>query len=55
MPVGPSLDWHITRTGELEAVLQRAGCEDFVVDNDVDRLVRDVAVEVVLRAGWIDG
>lgn len=38
----------------LEAVLERAGCEDFVVDNDADRLVRDVAVEVLRGAGWLD-
>ncbi|HVM07520.1 MAG TPA: hypothetical protein VM345_03570 [Acidimicrobiales bacterium] len=52
MPEGPSLDWHLARTVELEEILQQAAHEDFVVEND-DRPVRDVALDVLRRAGWI--
>ena len=51
MQPGPSLDWHLARTGELHDVLERAGLEDFTVDNG-KRPVRDVAVEVLAKAGW---
>jgi hypothetical protein len=52
MPSGPVRDWHLARTEELDAVLERLGYEDFVVVNDARR-VRDVALEVLNRAGWI--
>ena len=52
MPPGPSRDWHLDRTVELEAILTAHGHEDFVVENG-DRPVRDVALEVLRRAGWI--
>ncbi len=52
MPSGPSRDWHLTRTGELEEILTRAGHEQFAVEND-SRPVRDVALEILDRAGWI--
>jgi hypothetical protein len=52
MPPGPSRDWHVSRTVELEAVLDRGGCEDFAVDNG-SRPIRDVAIEVLVRAGWL--
>lgn len=51
MQPGPSLDWHLERTGELEAILVTVSAEDFTVSND-DRPVRDVALEVLRRAGW---
>ncbi len=51
MQPGPSLDWHLNRTGELEANLAALALEDFTVTND-DRPVRDVALEVLSRAGW---
>jgi adenylylsulfate kinase len=51
MPSGPSRDWHLGRTVELERILGRLAVEDFTVENG-DRPVRDVAVEVIVRAGW---
>jgi len=53
MPPGDSLDWHLHRTGELHEILERARYEDFVVENG-DRPVRDVALEILTRAGWLD-
>ena len=52
MPPGPSRDWHLGRTVELERTLDRLAGEDFAVENG-DRPVRDVALEVLARAGWI--
>ena len=52
MPPGPSRDWHLDRTVELERTLDRLAVGDFAVEND-DRPVRDVAIEVLARAGWI--
>lgn len=52
MPPGPSLDWHLDRTAELDAILDRGGHEDFVIENG-ERPVRDVALEVLRRARWI--
>jgi len=52
MPPGASRDWHLTRSVELEAILANLVCEDFEIENG-DRLIRDVALEVLVRAGWI--
>jgi adenylylsulfate kinase len=52
MPPGPSRDWHLDRTVELERILDRSACEDFTVENG-DRSVRDVAIDVLVRAGWV--
>lgn len=52
MERGENLDWHLARTGELHDILERAAFEDFVVENG-DRPVRDVALEVLTKAGWI--
>jgi len=52
MPPGPSRDWHVARTIELESVLDDLALEDFVVEND-SRPVRAVALEVLERAGWV--
>jgi adenylylsulfate kinase len=52
MPPGPSRDWHLDRTVELERTLDRLAVGDFAVENG-DRPVRDVAIEVLARAGWI--
>ena len=52
MQPGEMLDWHLHRTGELHDILERAAFEDFVVENG-DRAVRDVAVEVLTKAGWL--
>lgn len=54
MPPGPSLDWHLHRTTELEEVLAAAKYEHFTVDNG-DRPIREVAVEILRRAGWTNG
>lgn len=52
MPPGPSRDWHLNRTVELEAILGRLANEDFTVENG-DRSVREVALDVLVRAGWV--
>ena len=52
MPPGPSRDWHLSRTVELESTLDQLGCEDFTVPNG-NRPVGEVALEVLVRAGWI--
>jgi len=48
----PWRDWHLARTVELAAVLEAAGVDDAVVDNDGDRTPREVAAEVLSAAGW---
>jgi len=50
--VGAGLEWHLRRTEELEALLDVVRLEDFAVDNDA-RPVREVAAEVLARAGWL--
>lgn len=52
MAPGPGREWHLHRTVELDAILDAARHEDFVVDNG-DRPVRDVALEVLRGAGWL--
>jgi hypothetical protein len=52
MPPGPSRDWHLARSVELEGILKNLACEDFEVENG-DQPVRDVALEVLVRAGWL--
>lgn len=51
MAPGPSLEWHLSRSVELEKVLDEVGSCDFEVDNG-DRPIRQVAAEVLQRAGW---
>jgi adenylylsulfate kinase len=51
MPPGPSLDWHLHRTVELEQILAGAGLEDLVIDNG-DRPIRAVAEELLDCVGW---
>jgi dephospho-CoA kinase len=43
----------LARSRELEAILNSTGVEDFIVDNDGDRPVTEVAREVLTRAGWL--
>lgn len=50
--VGAGLQWHLQRTTELESVLDACALHDFVVVNE-DRAIRHVAVEVLIRAGWL--
>jgi len=51
MPPGPSLEWHLHRTIELEAILAQAALEDFAVENG-ERPIRALAQEVMRLAGW---
>jgi hypothetical protein len=53
MPPGPSRDWHLARTKELESILESLALEDFVVEND-SRPLRVAALEVLQRAGWLE-
>lgn len=48
---GAGLDWHLDRTVELDSILDRTRVEDFCVDNG-DRPLREVALDVLTRAGW---
>jgi hypothetical protein len=50
-PPGPARDWHLHRTVELEAFLGRLAYEDFTMENG-NRSVREVALDVLVRAGW---
>jgi GNAT superfamily N-acetyltransferase/dephospho-CoA kinase len=43
--------WHLARSVELEAILDAAGVDDVVVDND-GRPLPAVAAEVLAAAGW---
>jgi hypothetical protein len=52
MPPGPSRDWHLSRTVELDRVLERLAFEDFTVENG-GRPLREVAVEVLAGLGWM--
>ena len=52
MPPGPSRDWHVARTVELEKLLENRSVEDLTVGNGT-RPVREVAIEVLTRIGWI--
>lgn len=46
-----ALRWHLDRSGELDAVLDRAGVDDFTVDTTTDS-VSAVAASVIGAAGW---
>ena len=50
---GMFLDAALARAVELDGILDRAGVEDFVVDNGPGRPVGDVAREALVRAGWL--
>ena len=52
--VGMAQREYIGRVAELNAILDRAQLEDFAVVNE-DRLLTDVAMEMLERAGWMDG
>jgi hypothetical protein len=49
-PVGRWLDWALNRTVELEAILDEAGVEDVVIENDGTD--RGIATEVLGAVGW---
>jgi hypothetical protein len=44
----------VARVAELSAILERARLEDFVVANE-NRSLTDVAIEMLVKAGWITG
>ena len=50
---GVNLERALKRATELDGILERAGVEDFVVDNGPGRSICDVASEVLFRAGWL--
>jgi hypothetical protein len=50
--IGAGLDWHLARARELEAHWREQPVEDFLVDTE-GRGVRDIAVEVLTRSGWL--
>jgi hypothetical protein len=50
--LGAALDWHLERARELEAHWREHPVEDVLVDTE-GRGVRDIAVEVLTRSGWI--
>jgi hypothetical protein len=50
--IGAGGDWHLARAKELEAHWAEHPVEDFLVDTE-GRPVRDLAVEVLTRSGWI--
>jgi hypothetical protein len=43
---------YVTRVAKLNAILDAAGLEDFIIINE-NRTVTDVAQELLMRAGWI--
>ena len=50
--IGGGLEWHLARSTELEAHWRDHPVEDFLVEN-ADRSVREVAIEVLMRSGWL--
>ena len=50
---GMYLAWALARSAELDGILDRAGVEDFAVDNGPGRPVSEVAREALSRAGWM--
>jgi hypothetical protein len=50
--LGISQQEHIDRVAKLNAILDRAQLEDFAVTNE-ERPLTEVALEVLVRAGWI--
>ncbi len=50
---GMFLDQALARASELDGILERAGVEDFVVDNGPGRSVGEVARQVLSSADWL--
>lgn len=48
---GAVLQWHLDRSGELDAILETAGVEDFTVDAS-DLSISLTAAAVIRAAGW---
>lgn len=49
--LGTGLDWHLSRTTELQQILDAVALHDFSVTNE-GRSIRAVAGEVLMRAEW---
>jgi len=49
---GEALDWHLARSGELDAILDREDAADLAVDVGDDP-VETVARRVLVSAGWV--
>jgi hypothetical protein len=49
---GVSQQGYVARVAKLNAILDRAGLEDFIVTNE-NRSLTEVALEVLVKAGWI--
>ena len=50
---GMTFNQQLARAAELADILERAGVEDYVVDNGPGRSVGEVAYEVLSLAGWL--
>jgi adenylylsulfate kinase len=50
---GAGLAWHLERTVELERILDAVRLEDYTVVNE-GRPLREIALEVLHRAGWLE-
>ncbi|MGW6144501.1 hypothetical protein [Streptomyces sp. NPDC055140] len=47
-----ALRWHLARAGEVAGILGQAAVDDFTVDA-TRRSVREVAADVIAKAGWL--
>jgi len=52
-PAGAEREWHLARTGELDAILQAAQVDDFIVIVDDDQ-PDAVAARVLATVGWVE-
>lgn len=52
MHPGEALDWHLTRTVELDAILD-SSTVDMITVNNGDRTPRDVAIDVLEQVRWL--
>ncbi len=50
--LGISRREYVTRVAKLNVILDRARLEDFAVTNE-NRSLTDVALEMLVKAGWI--
>jgi adenylylsulfate kinase len=48
---GAELQWHLDRSGELDAILEAAGIEDFAIDAS-ELSISLTAATVIRAAGW---
>lgn len=49
--IGAAHDWHVRRAAELVDLLAAGDVDDLVVET-TGRTVRDIAVELLISAGW---